>query len=113
MSIPLPPQSDRGEQARSRRYEPTPVYVLAERLKRAGVKLHKAQGPWRAMRRFLRRTGRNAERTISVVTNGVAEIAVDTAEHAVDVSGFLNWCGLHNLNPIPSLRPPRQDLAYD
>jgi hypothetical protein len=112
MSTPLPFEGA-SEQARPRRYEPTVVYVLAERLKQAGIKLHKAKGPWRTMRRFLRRAGRNADRTIPVVTNGTSEIVVDTAEHAALVSGFLNWCGLRNLNPIPNLRPPRQDLAYD
>jgi hypothetical protein len=45
------------------------------------------------------------------VTNGVTELAVDTAERAADVSGLLNWCGIERLDPIPNLRPPRQDLA--
>ena len=46
--------------ARGRRYEPTPIYQLAERLKRQGVKLHQIPGPWRPARHTLRRPGRNA-----------------------------------------------------
>lgn len=33
---------------------------------------------------------------------------VDTAEHAVDVAGLLNWCGVYELDPIPALIPPDQ-----
>jgi len=101
------------EQARMRRYEPTPVYALAEHMKREGVELHLVDGPWRPIRRPLRRPGRNAEKAIPIVTNGVTELAVDTAEHAVDVSGLLNWCGVDHLEPVPNLRPPDQDLAGD
>jgi hypothetical protein len=104
-------QRYRTERARSRRYEPTPVYALAERLKREGVELQKVHGPWRPIRRSLRRPGRKADKTIPIVTNGVTELAVDTVERAADVSGLLNWCGIDHLDPIPNLRPPRQDLA--
>ena len=45
-----------------------------------------------------------------IVTNGIVEIAVDTAEHAVDLSGFLNAAGVDNLDPIPNLRVPDQDI---
>ena len=100
-------------QVRLRRYEPTPVYVLADDLKRAGVELHRVDGPWRPIRRPLLRPGRNAEKAIPVVTNGVAEVAVDTAERAADISGLLNWCGVDQLDPVPNLRPPDQDLAGD
>jgi hypothetical protein len=96
-----------------RRYEPTPVYALAEELKRAGVELHLIRGPWRPIRRPLRRPGRNAQEAIPIVTNGMTEVAVDTAEHAVDVSGLLNWCGVDHLEPVANLRPPSQDLALD
>ncbi len=99
------------EQARLQRYEPTPVYALAERLKRTGVELDKILGPWRSIGRSLRRPGRNAEKMIPIVTNGVAELAVDTAERAADLSGLLNWCGVDHLEPVPNLRPPNQDLA--
>jgi hypothetical protein len=47
---------------------------------------------------------------IPIVTNGVTEVAVDTAERAADVSGLLNWCGVDHLDPVPNLRPPGQDL---
>ena len=102
----------RSQQVRSRRYEPTPIYVLAERLKREGVPLQRAPGPWHPSRRLLRRPGRNAERDIPIVTNGAVEIAVDTAEHAVDLSGFLNAAGLDHLDPVANLRPPDGDLIH-
>ena len=98
--------------SRSRRYEPTPIYALAERIKRDGVPLHRASGPWRPSRRLLRRPGRNAEREIPIVTNGAVEIAVDTAEHAVDLSGFLNVAGLDHIDPVANLRPPAEDLLH-
>ncbi len=99
--------------SRPRRYEPTPLYALAERLKEDGVDLHGVHGPWRPVQRRLRRPGRNAERAIAIVTNGVVEIAVDTADHAADLSGFLNSAGLDHLDPVPNLRPPDQDLLRD
>ena len=104
------PTGRRRRLARPRRYAPTPVYALAEDLKRQGVDLRRCQGPWRPIRRRLRRPGRNAEPAIPIVTNGVVEIAVDTAEHAVDLSGFLNAAGVDHLDPIPNLRAPDQDL---
>jgi hypothetical protein len=113
MPTPLHSQRHRAEQVRLRRYEPTPVYVLAEHLKREGVELHKVHGPWHPIRRSLRRLGRNAQQAIPIVTNGATELAVDTAERAVDVSGLLNWCGVDQLEPVPNLRPPDQDLAQD
>jgi hypothetical protein len=61
----------------------------------------------------LRRPGRNAEKAIPIVTNGVVDIAVDTAEHAADLSGFLNSTGLEHLDPVPNLRPPDRDLIRD
>ena len=52
----------------------------------------------------------------SVIFLGELNFAVqacpDTAERAADVSGFLNWCGVDHLEPVPNLRPPDQDLAY-
>jgi len=105
------PQRRRADQGRSRRYEPTPVYALAEQLKREGVELHKVHGPWRPIRRRLRRPGRNTDNMIPIVTNGLTELAVDTAERAAEVSGLLNWCGVDHLEPVPNLRPPDHDLA--
>jgi hypothetical protein len=97
-------------QVRTRRYEPTAIYALAKTLRREGVDLHNLPGPWRPIRRALRRPGRNAEKAVPIVTNGTVEIAVDTAEHAADLSGFLNSAGLEHLDPAPKLRPPDQDL---
>jgi hypothetical protein len=106
------PTPRRGQSALPRRYEPVSIYALAERLKRAGVPLHRAPGPWRASRRMLRRPGRNAERAIPIVTNGRVEIAVDTAEHAVDLSGFLNVTGVDHLDPVANLRLPDEDVIH-
>jgi len=106
-------ESSSTKQVRLRRYEPTPVYALAEHLRREGIELQMVHGPWRPMRRSLRRPGRNAQEAIPIVTNGVTELAVDTAERAADVSGLLNLCGVDHLDPVPNLRPPDQDLAGD
>lgn len=103
-------RSRRTERARTRRYAPTAVYALAEHLKREGLDLRSSKGPWHPGRRRLGRPGRNAERAIPIVTNGIVEIAVDTAEHAVDLSGFLNAAGVDNLDPVPNLRVPDQDI---
>lgn len=100
-------------QFRPRRYAPTSVYALVEHLNRRGLELEKVRGPWSAVRRPLARPGRNAEKAIPIVTNGVAEVAVDTAEHAAAVSGLLNLCGVAHLEPVPNLQPPDQDLAHD
>lgn len=96
--------------SRTQRYEPTLMYLMAEHLRCDGVDLHNVDGPWRPIRRLLRRPGRNAERAIPIVTNGVVDIAVDTAEHAADLSGLLNAAGLDHLEPVPNLRPPDHDL---
>ena len=110
-SAPGSPDPARSQQPHTRRYEPSVVYLLAEYLKRQGIKLHNAPGPWRPLWRLLRRPGRNAEQSIPVISNGVVDIAVDTAQHAVDVSGFLNISGVDQIDPIPNLRPPEQDLV--
>jgi hypothetical protein len=104
-------ESSDSRQILKRRYEPTAVYALADTLKQEGVDLHNLPGPWRAIRRALRRPGRNAERSLPIITNGTVEIAVDTAEHAADLSGFLNSAGVEYLDPVPQLRPPDQDLV--
>jgi hypothetical protein len=87
------------------------MYALAEYLRSIGVDVRKSVGPWRPTRRPLRRPGRNADLGIPIVTNGRVEIAVDTAEHAVDLSGVLNSTGLVHIDPAQNLRPPAQDLA--
>jgi YHS domain-containing protein len=79
-------------------YEPTAVYEMAERLKASGIDLRKAAGPWRPIGRRPSRPGR-------VITNEHTQIVVDTGERAVDVAGLLNWCGVHELNPVPDLTP--------
>jgi hypothetical protein len=89
------------------RYEPIVVYHLAERTKARGVDLCQAQGPWRADTRKLERPGRNSLDAIPVVVNETTAVMVDTKEHAVDVAGLLNWCGVHELEPIPDLTPPQ------
>jgi hypothetical protein len=91
---------------RHMRYEPTVVYMLAEQARSQGVDLHAAPGPWRASVRQLGRPGRRSLDVIPVVTNEQTEVMVDTVEHAADVAGLLNWCGVHELNPVPDLTPP-------
>lgn len=88
------------------RYEPKAVYRLAEHVKRRGVDLGSAIGPWRAARRRVRRPGRTSAHAIPVITNERTELVMDSAERAEDVAGLLNWCGVHHLDPVPELRPP-------
>ena len=92
---------------RRHRYEPRVAYQLAARLKRLGVQLSEARGPWQARRMPLGRRGRNLLRYIPFVTNGRSEVMVDTMEHAIDLSRFLNWCGVDDLNPVPDLALPK------
>jgi hypothetical protein len=90
------------------RYEPTVVYQLAERARSRGVDLNAMEGPWRAGQRPLRAPGRNSLSAIPIVTNERTQVMVDTAEHAVDVAGLLNWCGVRELDPVPDLVPPER-----
>jgi hypothetical protein len=89
------------------RYEPTVVYYLAEHAKESGVDLGQAEGPWRVSTRGLTRPGRNSLDNIPVVTHEGTdvEVMVDTAEHASDVAGLLNWCGVDEMEIIPELTP--------
>jgi hypothetical protein len=93
------------------RYEPRVVYMLAEQARSRGVDLGSARGPWRPAERRLKKPGRKSLNVIPVVTNEQTEVMVDTMEHAADVAGLLNWCGVHELNPVPDLTPPREDEA--
>jgi hypothetical protein len=99
-------RSDQWSRPRRSRYQPTAAYLLAEQLKSEGVELYAAEGPWRAGGRTLPRPGRGNVGLIPLVTNGRTEVMVDTMEHAVDVSGLLNWCGVDDLNPVSDLTPP-------
>jgi hypothetical protein len=93
------------------RYEPLAVYHLAEQAKAGGVDLEQAEGPWRAGVRALSRPGRKSLDNIPLVTNDHTEVMVDTAEHASDVAGLLNWCGVHHLEPVPELAPPAPEVT--
>jgi hypothetical protein len=108
LSAPLLQSTIRRQRERRERlrYEPTVVYHLAEQVKASGVDLDQAEGPWRVEERALGRPGRNSFDAIPIVTNEQTEVMVDTAEHACDVAGLLNWCGVHELDPIPELTPP-------
>src|SRR5262249_7222192 len=79
------------------RYEPKLVYELAARMKARGIDLSQAVGPWHP-------AGRRS-RPARVITNEHTQGVVDTSERAVDVAGLLNWCGVHELNPVPELVP--------
>jgi len=91
---------------RRRRYQPLAIYNLAERLRTQGIDLAKRSGPWRAIGRTLLRPGRNHLPVLPIVTNGLAQVMVDTMEHARDVAGLLNWCGIDDLDPVADLVPP-------
>jgi hypothetical protein len=79
------------------RYEPRLVYELAEQVKSRGIDLSQAVGPWHPAGR--------ASRPGRVITNEHAQVVVDTSERAADVAGLLNWCGVHDLNPVPEIVP--------
>ena len=81
-------------------YEPTWIYMLADRARSAGIDLDAMPGPWHASLR------RCKLELISVVTNDSTDILVGSMERAVDVAGLLNWCGLDDLRPVPDLQPP-------
>lgn len=87
-------------------YEPHAVYRLAERARSQGVDLAAALGPWRADKRQFQRQGRTSLHEIPVITNEHTAVVVDTTERAEDVAGLLNWCGVHELTPVPALTPP-------
>jgi hypothetical protein len=103
-------QNQRQPPARMR-YEPVAVYYLAEQAKADGVDLEQADGPWRAGVRALSRPGRKSLDNIPLVTNERTEVMVDTMEHASDVAGLLNWCGVRDLDPVNELVPPTPELA--
>jgi hypothetical protein len=99
---------DRSEAAsdRRRRYEPKAAYALAESLRRQGMDLATNSGPWRVIARALKRPSRDRGAILPIVTNGFAQVMVDTMEHARDLAGLLNWCGIEDLDPVPDLVPP-------
>jgi len=98
--------AERRRSTQRGRYEPTAVYHLAARLKASGIDLDRATGPWRVRERRIVRPGRTGLHPMAVVTNESTEFLVDTREHAVDVAGLLNWCGVHELEPVPELTQP-------
>jgi len=91
---------------RRRRYQPAAAYHLAESLRRRGIDLATRSGPWRVIARALNRPGRNRISVLPIVTNGMAQVMADTMEHARDLAGLLNWCGIDDLDPVPDLLPP-------
>jgi len=91
---------------RRRRYQPAAIYRAAESLRERGIDLSTRTGPWRAIAWALERPGRNRAPVLPIVTNGQAQVMVDTMEHARDVAGLLNWCGIDELDPVPDLVPP-------
>ena len=95
-----------GANERRRRYEPKAIYELAESLRRQGMDLARSSGPWRVVTQALHRPGRNRIPVLPIVTNGLAQVMVDTMEHARDMAGLLNWCGIDDLDPVPDLVPP-------
>ncbi|HEY9506933.1 MAG TPA: hypothetical protein VIQ27_13220 [Gemmatimonadales bacterium] len=88
------------QRGRPDRYEPTLVYMLADRARSAGVDLDAVRGPWHASLR------RHELELIPVVANDRTEIMMDNMERAVQVAGLLNWCGVDDLRPVPDLKPP-------
>ena len=105
-------KANKAEVERRQRYQPCAVYTLAESLRKRGVDLAKRAGPWQAVGHALRRPGRNGLEVLPIVTNGLAQVMVDTMEHAIDLAGLLNWSGVDDLDPVPDLVPP-PGLRYE
>jgi hypothetical protein len=99
-------ESASSNRERRQRYQPSAIYQLAESLRRQGIDLAKRPGPWRVVARALKRPGRNSIPVLPIVTNGPAQVMVDTMEHARDVAGLLNYCGIEHLDPVADLIPP-------
>ena len=99
-------QATQSTTERRKRYEPSAIYHLADSLRRQGIDLATRSGPWRAVARALQRPGRDRLPVIPIVTNGLAQVMVDTMEHARDLAGLLNWAGVDELDPVPDLVPP-------
>jgi len=99
-------RSRRQRASQARRYEPLAVYHLAEQVKASGIDLPGIRGPWRVGERRVPRPGRTSLQAIPVISNLATDVVVDTKEHAVDVAGLLNWCGVDQLEPVPDLAPP-------
>ena len=78
-------------------YEPSVVYALVAQVKARGIDLAQALGPWR--------TAGRRSRPGRIITNEHTQVVVDSSERAADVAGLLNWCGVHDLNPVPELLP--------
>ena len=97
---------------RRQRYQPWAAYQLAESARQRGIDFAKRAGPWQVVGRALRRPGRNGLPVLPIVTNGFAQVMVDTMEHARDLAGLLNWCGVDDLDPVPDLVPP-PSLRYE
>lgn len=88
------------------------MYRMAERAKARGVDLMAAEGPWKYGQRALHKLEGNGLSMIPVVTNGQAEVMVDTIEHAADVAGLLNWSRIEELEPDIDLKPPPAATQY-
>jgi hypothetical protein len=73
---------------------------MAARVKARGIDLSQAVGPWRAAHR--------RSRPSRMITNDRVALVVDSSERADDVAGLLNWCGVHDLNPVPDLVRPSE-----
>jgi hypothetical protein len=71
-----------------------------------GVKLRFTRGPWHTDEQAVPHSDRDALEIVPVVTNGRTSMMVDTMEHAIDLAGLLNWCGIKQLNPVAALRLP-------
>lgn len=103
-------QRDSGATASTRerrtRYQPSAIYEYVDALRVRGIDIATSSGPWRAVARQLRRPGRDMIPIIPIVTNGLAQVMVDTMEHARDLAALLNWSGVNDLDPVPDLVPP-------
>ena len=80
------------------------ILAFVERVKRMGVKLGLTRGPWHTAEQRYPTPNASQVEIVPVVTNGRTAMMVDTMEHAIDIAGLLNWCGIKQLNPVAALR---------
>ena len=104
-------QATRSTEERRMRYEPSAIYHLADSLRRQGIDLATRSGPWRAVARALQRPGRNRLPVVPIVTNGLAQVMVDTMEHARDVAVVARQLHAHVVDATGNL-PARAEEAH-
>src|ERR1041385_8395109 len=97
MTLPKPPSRTAQD---AREFILGCILSFVERVKRMGIRLGLKHGPWHTAEQPTPGSGPSEVKMVPVVTNGRTSLLVDTMEHAIDIAGLLNWCGITQLNPV-------------